>query len=468
MDHLGGTRIRREARPATVNLRRCKLVVIKGPQRGTEYVISSDVIQVGKAPENDLVIGDETVSRVHFAIVRDAKGYLLRDLQSTNGTFLDGAEIKEAYIRAGAVIGAGASELKFTPFEERIEILPSEKEVLGEMVGRSRAMREIFGLVERIATTDATVLIEGETGTGKDMIARTLHQLSKRRDAPFIVVDCGAVAGTLIESELFGHEKGAFTGAVTARQGAFELASGGTVFLDELGELSLDLQPKLLRVLEQRELRRVGGSKTLKVDLRVIAATRKDLRSEVEKGKFREDLYFRLNVVPITAPPLRDRREDIALLIDHFLARMGPEAGGGQAAPQLSEATRAALYAHDWPGNVRELRNVMERALALGTDPGALVAPLGDQLTYSGQRASASGSMPAVGGLDGVDFEPGLSFRDTKERWNELFERRYLQWLLKRAEGNISKAARDADMDRKYLHKLLRKYGIDAQEIGEE
>src|SRR5687768_3213314 len=242
------------------------------------------------------------------------------------------------------------------------------------MVGRSRVMREIFGLVERIAPTDATVLIEGETGTGKDMIARTLHQLSPRHQAPFIVVDCGAVAGTLIESELFGHEKGAFTGAVTARQGAFELASGGTVFLDELGELSLDLQPKLLRVLEQRELRRVGGSKTIKVDLRVVAATRKDLRSEVEKGKFREDLFFRLNVVPITTPALRDRREDIPRLIDHFLTAMTPP---GEPTPVLSEGTRAALYAHDWPGNVRELRNVIERALALRGDPGALVAPLG-------------------------------------------------------------------------------------------
>src|SRR5262245_52758553 len=275
-------------------------------------------------------------------------------MKSTNGTFLDGAEIKEAYIRAGAVIGAGASEFKFTPFEERIEILPSEKEQLGEMVGRSAPMREIFGLIERIAPTDATVLIEGETGTGKDMIARTIHELSKRKDAPFIVVDCGAVAGTLIESELFGHEKGSFTGAVAARQGAFELASGGTVFLDELGELSLDLQPKLLRVLEQRELRRVGGSKILKVDLRVVAATRKDLRSEVEKGKFREDLYFRLNVVPITAPPLRERREDIPPLIEHFLAKL---AAPGQAAPHLGDSTRAALMGHDWPGNVRELRN---------------------------------------------------------------------------------------------------------------
>ncbi len=303
MEHLTGTRIRREATPATVNLRKCKLVVIKGAQRGTEFVIAGDVFRIGKAPENDLVLADETVSRVHFEIVRDPKGYLVRDNKSTNGTFLDSAEVKEAYLRAGSVIKAGEVELKFTPFEERIEILPSEKESLGEMVGKSSAMREIFGLVERIAPTDATVLIEGETGTGKDMIARTLHLLSPRNDKAFIVVDCGAVAGTLIESELCGPDTGAFTGAVTARHGAGELASGGTVFLDELGELSLDLQPKLLRVLEQRELRRVGGTKTLKVDLRVIAATRKDLRSEVEKGKFREDLFFRLNVVPITAPP---------------------------------------------------------------------------------------------------------------------------------------------------------------------
>ena len=422
--------------------------MIKGAQRGTEFVIANDVIRIGKAPENDLVLADETVSRVHFEIVRDPKGYLVRDMKSTNGTFLDSAEVKEAYLRAGSVIKAGEVELKFTPFEERIEILPSEKEALGEMVGKSSAMREILGLVEKIAPTDATVLIEGETGTGKDMIARTLHQLSPRADKPFIVVDCGAVAGTLIESELFGHEKGAFTGAVTARQGAFELASGGTVFLDELGELSLDLQPKLLRVLEQRELRRVGGAKTLKVDLRVIAATRKDLRSEVEKGKFREDLYFRLNVVPITAPALRERREDIPLLIDSMLKKLSPE-----SRVDLTETTRQALMAHDWPGNVRELRNVIERALALGADPGMLVSPLGTDAAPNKVQLSSA-----------VEFDPGVSFRDTKERWTELFERRYLTWLLRRADGNISKAARDADMDRKYLHKLLRKYGITDQQ----
>ena len=222
------------------------------------------------------------------------------------------------------------------------------------------------------------------------------------------------------------------------------------MFLDELGELSLDLQPKLLRVLEQRELRRVGGTKTIKVDLRVIAATRKDLRSEVEKGKFREDLYFRLNVVPITAPSLRERREDIPLLIDAMLAQA--RAGGGDRADRTR--TRAALMAHDWPGNVRELRNVIERALALGADPGMLVAPLGDRSRRRRARAAPRRRSSS---------RPGVSFRDTKEKWNELFERRYLAWLIKRAEGNISKAARDADMDRKYLHKLLRKYGITAE-----
>ena len=449
MDPQSGTQLRREATPAAVNLRRCKLVVVKGPQRGTEYLLDGDTIRIGKAPDNDFVIGDETVSRVHLEIVRDAKGYLVRDLRSTNGTFLDGAEIKEAYLRPGSIVSAGSVEIKFTPFDERIEILPSDKEQLGDLVGKSLVMREIFGLIERIAPTDATVLIGGETGTGKDVIARTLHQLSRRHAGPLVVVDCGAVSGSLIESELFGHEKGSFTGAISARAGAFELATGGTVFLDEIGELSLELQPKLLRVLEARELRRVGGSKVTKVDLRIIAATRKDLRSEVEKGKFREDLFFRLNVVPIVSPPLRNRREDIPMLVDCFVHALG---GTSNA---ISESARTAMLRHDWPGNVRELRNVVERALALGGDPDALLLPI---------APSSSGK-----GSEQLTFSPELSFRDTKERWTEQFERRYLSWLLKRAEGNISKAARDADMDRKYLHKLLRKYDIDAsRDDGDE
>jgi DNA-binding NtrC family response regulator len=454
------TRLATEATPSrAVHLSQCKLVVLKGSQRGKEIVISGDVIRIGKADENDLVLPEETVSRVHCEILRDAKGHLLRDLHSTNGTFLDGAEIREAYIRAGSVITVGTVQIKFQPFEERIEILPSDKERLGELVGRSLKMREIYGLVERIAPTEATVLIDGETGTGKDLVARTIHSLSKRKNQPFIVVDCGAVSGTLIESELFGHEKGAFTGAATTRQGAFELAHGGTIFLDELGELSLDLQPKLLRVLEQREIRRVGGNRTIKVDIRVIAATKQDLPREVQKGKFREDLFFRLSVVQIRMPSLRERKEDIPLIVRAFLDRL---ADGGRS---IDEPTLSSLMAHDWPGNVRELRNVLERGLYLSsTDPGE--APGGGavpvRLVSLGGQVPSSGGAPTAGAATSgaAEFDAGKSYRENKEQWENDFEKRYLTWLMERAQGNISRAAREADMDRKYLHKLLKKHAI--------
>jgi transcriptional regulator with GAF, ATPase, and Fis domain len=434
-----------------VHLAQCKLVIIRGAERGREFIVGGgggDIIRIGKSDENDIVVAEETVSRVHCEIVRDQKGYLLRDLNSTNGTFLDGAEIREAYIRAGSLIAVGTVQIKFTPFEERIEILPSDKEQLGELVGRSLRMREIFGLIERIAPTEATVLLEGETGTGKDLVARTIHGLSRRKTAPFVVVDCGAVAGNLIESELFGHEKGAFTGAQSMRQGAFELAHGGTVFLDELGELSLDLQPKLLRVLEQREIRRVGGNKTIKVDIRVIAATKRDLLKEVQAGKFREDLYFRLSVVPVRVPSLRDRKEDLPLLVKAFTSKM--DRGDGVSIAEPDERMLAQLTNHDWPGNVRELRNVLERGFYLappsGSDPVRLVA-----------MPQSAETNPSV---NTPSFDANLSYRGNKEQFENDFERRYLAWLMERSQGNISRAAREADMDRKYLHKLLKKHNI--------
>jgi DNA-binding NtrC family response regulator len=444
------TRVATDESGRAVHITQCKLVVVKGAQRGREYNIAGDVIRIGKVDENDLVLPEETVSRVHCEILRDGKGYLLRDLHSTNGTFLDGAEIREAYIRAGSLITVGTVQLKFQPFEERIELLPSDKSALGELVGQSLRMREIFGLIERIAPTEATILIEGETGTGKDLAARTIHALSRRKAAPFIVVDCGAVSSTLIESELFGHEKGAFTGAQAARQGAFELAHGGTIFLDELGELSLELQPKLLRVIEQREIRRVGGNRTMKVDIRVIAATKQDLKREVQKGKFREDLYFRLSVVPVTMPALRERKEDLPLIVRTILARLAE--AGGQPPRELDDATISSLLAHDWPGNVRELRNVLERGVYLqppgAHESGKLVA----------LPTTSDASAPATAA--GPEFDAALSYRANKERWEDEFETRYLKWLMQRSQGNISRAAREADMDRKYLHKLLKKHAI--------
>jgi DNA-binding NtrC family response regulator len=446
MDEFQVPKTRLEPVSSAVHLSQCKLVVVRGAQRGREFIIARDVIRAGKAEDNDLVLSEETVSRAHFEIVRDAKGYLLRDLHSTNGTFLDGAEIREAYIRAGSVITAGTVQLKFQPFEERIEILPSEKESFGPLLGRSLRMREIFGLLERISPTEATVLIEGETGTGKDLVAHTIHEHSRRREGPFVVVDCGAVAPNLIESELFGHEKGSFTGATTTRQGAFELAHGGTIFLDELDELPLDLQPKLLRVIEQREIRRVGGNRTIKVDIRVLAATKHDLRKEVERGKFREDLYFRLSVVPVRLPPLRERKEDLPLLVQAFIAKMG----AGEERPPLDDRLVSSLMAHDWPGNIRELRNVLERGVVLGGGEARLFDP---RVGLGGAPRAADEAMP-------VEFDPGLSYRDNKEKWENDFERRYLKWLMGRSEGNISRAAREADMDRKYLHKLLKKHQL--------
>ena len=431
-----------------LELPRCALVEVGGEGRGTEHVIRGDVYRIGKSPECELVLNDGTVSRNHCEIVREPKGYLLRDLGSTNGTLLDGSEIREAYLKPGAIVTIGTVELRVRPFSERVELLPSDRERFGSVVGRSVTMREIFGLMERLAPTDATVLITGETGTGKDVLARSIHDESPRAKGPFLVVDCGAVVASLIESELFGHEKGAFTGAAGQRHGAFELADGGTLFLDEIGELPLDLQPKLLRALESRTFRRVGGTREIRVDIRVIAATKRNLRMEVDRGKFREDLFFRLAVVPVELPSLRHRLEDIPLIVETLVSDMA-SANGPVGVPP---ATLDALSGHDWPGNIRELRNVLERALYIAQASGDR------ELTLAGVPFLASAGSKSDGG--GPPFIPGKSYRDTKAEWEAVFEQRYVKWLLERNKGNISAAAREADMDRKYLHKLAKKHDL--------
>jgi len=450
IDHTAHARSNR-----VLELARCALVVLTGGQRGRECVIERDLFRIGKSESSDLVLTDDTVSRTHCEIVRDAKGYLVRDLGSTNGTMLDGAEVKEAYLKPGAVLTVGKIELRLRPFAERIELLPSERDSFGEVVGRSLCMREIFGLCERLAPTDVSVLLGGETGTGKDVLARAIHQHSARKKSALIVVDCGAVVGSLIESELFGHEKGAFTGASQQRAGAFELAHGGTIFLDEVGELPLDLQPKLLRVLETHTFRRVGGNKEIKVDIRVIAASKRNLQLEVERGKFREDLYFRLAVVTMDLPALRERREDIAAIARNLLLRIDDKAAQGTSPLTLDAQVLDALSGHDWPGNVRELRNVLERAAYLSRAQGLTTLAL-NALPVA-QRSSREGSHAEP---SHVSFSPGESYRDTRTRFEDKFEKDYVTWLLDRHEGNISAAAREADMDRKYLHKLAKKHDL--------
>jgi DNA-binding NtrC family response regulator len=459
-DYVPPTKVHYDGqKPATLHLRKCKLVTQVGG-RAREHLFDKGTITIGAMEDNDLVVSDDTVSRYHCKIVQEDTSYLLVDLGSTNGTFINRVRIKEAYLKPGCTIGLGNTEVKFHAADEKVEILPSRKEKLGRMVGRHVKMRELYTVLEKIAPTATTVVIEGETGTGKEVVAQTIHDLSPRSAGPIMVFDCGAVPDNLIESELFGHEKGSFTGAIMTRQGLFEMAHGGTLFLDELGELPLDLQPKLLRALEQREIRRVGSNKPIKVDVRIIAATNRNLEDEVRAGRFRQDLFYRLSVVRVFLPPLRDRVDDLSALIKHFLADApyNRKPDGGQKVTGVSRASMDLLTAYKWPGNVRELVNTIERAVSFAE--GELIEPRDLPETVRGEesapRRTGTSSPISVGAAD-VD----ATFKDAKERWVSTFERDYILTLLKKNKGNISHAAREADIDRKYFRKLMKKYGIE-------
>src|SRR5512144_3118184 len=351
-------------RATSARLRRCRIEVVTGADTGLVRDIEASVIRIGARRGNDVQLTDSKVSGLHCEIRLDDRGYRLRDLDSTNGTYVAGLRINDVYIQPGAQIALGGTRLKFEPLGESVEIELADTDRFGSMIGRSVKMRELFARLEKLARTDTTVLVTGETGVGKELVAEALHDHSPREKGPFVVLDCGSIPPNLIESELFGHERGAFTGATSNYAGAFERAHGGTVFLDEIGELPLGMQPKLLRVLERKEVRRVGGAKTIEVDVRICAATNRDLGVEVNRGRFREDLYYRLAVARVHVPPLRDRKDDLPLLIEHILETTP----GGESA-QIAQDTVDLMMKHDWPGNVRELRNVIERAVLLAETP---------------------------------------------------------------------------------------------------
>jgi DNA-binding NtrC family response regulator len=435
------------------SVRRLRLTVQTGARAAEAHELAATTIRVGSHPANDVTIDDPAVSRIHFEIVADHHGFRLRDLGSTNGTFVDGWRANDLYVRPGARIELGDTRIVVEPLADEAELQVAASDRFGPLLGRATAMRRLFAVLGNVAGSDATVLIEGESGTGKELVAEALHAASARRDRPFVVIDCAAVARNLIEAELFGHDKGAFTGADTARAGRFEEADGGTLFLDEIGELPLDLQPKLLRALERREIRRVGGSRTIKIDVRVVAATNRDLAREINAGTFRDDLYYRLAVVRIVVPPLRERLDDIPLLVEGLMRhawRVPADAAAIVAG--LGESTWQSLRSHAWPGNVRELRNAIDRAIALaGGHPPTEVLAISPTVPNAGPTRAASGDPFAI------DERP---FLDQKAELVASFEQAYLRRLLATHGNNVTRAASIAGIDRTYLKRLISKYGL--------
>jgi DNA-binding NtrC family response regulator len=359
----------------------------------------------------------------------------VRDLGSRNGTKVGEVSVIQAFIEPGQVLSLGHTKLKVGLGGATVKVRLSEDARFGSLVGGSVAMRTAFAALEKAAQSTATVLLTGETGTGKEAAAESLHAKGPRAAGPFIVVDCGAIPPSLIESELFGHLKGSFTGATQNRTGAFEAANGGTLFLDEIGELPLELQPRLLRALEQRKIKRIGDAEHRAIDVRVIAATHRDLREEVNASRFRTDLYYRLAVLEVMLPPLRERAEDLPALVEALLAALGasqhPSAELLRADPQ-----RSFIASHPWPGNVRELRNHVERVLALRE---ALLSP----------AHATQSSTTAPGG-----------FKEARDQAVLEFEARYLKALLAAHDENVSAAARASGLDRRYLYRLLFRHGL--------
>jgi DNA-binding NtrC family response regulator len=433
------TRVIDKQQVSVMARRKIRLLVVFGPNAGREAVGEESVLQVGTQPGNTLVLEDDAVSRIHVEIASTADGILVRDMASTNGTWLleAGVRVTEAYVPSDMVLQIGRSQVQVQALDQEVAEVLSPDTSFELLTGKSAVMRALFSTLQKVAPTDETVLITGETGTGKELCAQSLVSASRRAHNPFVIVDCGGIPHTLLESELFGHVRGAFTGAESDYVGAFERANGGTVFLDEIGELPPTLQTRLLRAVETRTVRRVGSPKPIPLDIRILAATNRCLEEEVNHGGFRADLYYRLSVIQVRLPPLRERSEDIELLAREMLDEM--EATG----LKLDEAALQQLKSYRWPGNVRELRNHLKR-MSLG---GAM-----DALSPGGAPGDAQPGLP--------EQEELLSYREAKDVAMLRFEHEYLSRLIRRAAGNISQAARLARTDRAHLSRLLSKHGL--------
>ncbi|MBK7585288.1 MAG: sigma 54-dependent Fis family transcriptional regulator [Myxococcales bacterium] len=431
--------------PTVVRYAKVRATVTRGPNKGLYFESAGTQIRIGTAAENDLVLTDDTVSRRHAEMQPTPLGMRVRDVESTNGIVLGGVRLKDGFVTGDFQIALGETWIAVQWLGETVDREQVQTDRFGDVLGRAPSMRELFADLERIAPSEVSLLIEGETGTGKDLIAESVHAESARSSGPFVVFDCGAVAPTMVESELFGHERGAFTGAHATHLGVFEQANGGTLFIDEIGELPLELQPKLLRALEKREIRRVGGRSTIGVDVRIIAATNRNLRSEIQQNRFRQDLYFRLATTHAAVPPLRDRMEDLELLVEWFLSLESPPRRLADVPAHVWEMFKA----HRWPGNVRELRNAVQRLT---------VTP--DRPLHHDQMQSAPG--PAGGVPARSWFVDGsvVPLRVARREAGDDFELAYLEFVLQRSGGNVTRAAALSEVSRQMMQKLMRKHGM--------
>jgi transcriptional regulator with GAF, ATPase, and Fis domain len=422
-----------------------RLEVVSGPNAPSSHLLDVLEFRIGKSTANNLTLADPAVSRFHCVIEYTPRGLLLRDLGSTNGTRVGNCWVERAYLNPNVPIQIGHSTLQVVSVDLN-RALPRPAPSETGMLGSSEAIERLLAAIPA-AKAGVTILLEGETGTGKSLLAETIHQSGPRATRPYVVVDCGAIAATLIESELFGHERGAFTGAIERRVGAFEAADGGTIFLDEIGELPLALQPKLLRALEERTIKAVGSHKSIRVDVQVIAATNRELPEAVSRGEFRADLYYRLDALRVRLPPLRDRRQDIPALVEKFARRVRPVIDPAF----LDRLTKTLASREEWPGNIRELRNAVEKAILLGELPSLGTGPV------------SVPAIPAGGPPGNSGFDAAVSFRSAKDRAMSDWERVFLRSLLDHTRGNLSLAARLVQMDRGHLRSLLRRYQIDVE-----
>ncbi len=412
-----------------------ELTVLGGPDNALRKRIEIEGLTVGTGAICQMQLTDPTVSRMHCE-VRIVDGVpRVVDMGSTNGVIVNGVRVQEAELVPNSTLQLGETTLRVDAGDQLVRVELSMRNRFGGVLGASKEMRRLFTILEKASPTEATVLIQGETGVGKELVARAIHDNSERSEGPFVVVDCGAIAENLIESELFGHMRGAFSGAVSDRRGLFEEAHGGTLFLDEIGELPASLQPRLLRVLESREVRRIGSNQSRKIDVRIVAATNRPLAESINNGSFREDLYYRIAVVEVHLPPLRQRGDDIVMLAEHFYRRY---AGEDESLP---EGLKETLKARAWPGNVRELRNFIERSVSLGWS-----AP------SSTSDKSVSDMAPDV--LASI-VPTHLPLKDARAVWTEQFELLYVKAILGKTDGNVTRAAELAGVNRRSLQRLI-------------